>query len=76
MKVKNPQVNDPVEWVRQVMYNVFVAKYFSNKSFNYIYSWRNILSYIAWVIRTSYHHTLKCTPGKYIFVRGMIFNLS
>ena len=56
--VKNPQSNAKAEQVHQVVLNMLVTKYLDNKDFDYIDPWGETLSYIAWSIRASYHHTI------------------
>ena len=36
---KNPQANDLVDWVNQVIHSMHVVKYLSNSFFGYIYPW-------------------------------------
>ena len=37
--------------------------------------WRGILSATAFAVRSTYHTTLKKTPGQLVFDRDMIFNI-
>src|SRR5687767_12351299 len=37
--------------------------------------WRRILSATAFAVRSTYHTTLKKTPGQLVFGRDMIFNI-
>ena len=55
---------------------MLVTKDLNNKVFDYIYPWVETLSYIAWKIRASYHHTILFTPVQAIFGRDMLFNLA
>ena len=55
---------------------MIVTKDLDNNIFDHIYPWGEILSYIAWVIRASYHRTIISTQGKAIFVRDMLINLA
>ena len=64
---KNPQSNATVERLHQVTLNMLVTKDLDNKVFDYIYSWGETLSYIAWEIRASYHRTIMATPGQAVF---------
>ena len=60
--------------MQQVILNILATKDLSNKIFNYVDLWSEILEYIAWAIRDYYHHTIQATPGQAAFVRDMIFN--
>ena len=62
--------------MHQVTLNMPVTKYLANKVFDYIYPWGETLASITWVIRASYHRTIKATPGQAVFVRDIIFNLA
>jgi len=73
--VENPQANAPVERVHQVIQNMIRTKDLTNRIFDYIDPWGEILSSIAWAIRASYHSTLGATPAQLVFGRDMIFNL-
>ena len=74
-KIKNPQANPLVERVHHLIINVLATKDLANKLFNYIDVWGETLESIAWVIMSSYHHTIHATPGQAVFLRDMIFNL-
>ena len=54
--------------MHQLILNMLVTKYLANKVLDYIDPCDEILSYIEWEIRASYHHTIQDTPGKYVFV--------
>ena len=75
-KIKNPQAKYPVERVHQVILDMPVTKYLNNKDFDHIDPWGETLSYIALVIRESYHLTIMNTPGQAVFYRYMLFNLT
>ena len=55
---------------------MLVTKYIDNKVFGYTNPWGETLSYISWEIMLSYHCTIGSTPGQFVFVRDMIFNLT
>ena len=74
--IKNPQANALVERVHQVIYNILVTKDLDNKVFDYIDAWDETLSYIAWEMRASYHHTIGKTSAQAVFGRDMILNLA
>ena len=76
MKIKNPQTNDLVDRVHQVIYNMLVTKYLDNKVFDYIDTWCETLANIAWSIRVPYHRTLNSTPVQNIFCRDIILKLT
>ena len=62
--------------VHQVILNMLVNKDLDNKVFNYIDTWGENLSYIAWSIRDYYHCTIMATPGQAVFGRYMLFNFA
>ena len=74
--VKNPQGNDLVDQVHQVIYNMFFTKDIDNKEFDCIYPLIKTLSSIAWEIMASYHRTIGAMPGQAVFGREIIFNLT
>ena len=76
MKIKNPQNNDLVDRVHQVIYNMLVTKYLDKKVFDYIDTWCETLANIAWSIRVPYHRTLNSTPVQNIFCRDIILKLT
>ena len=62
--------------VHQVILNILVTKYLSNKVFDYIDIWSETLESVSWVIRASYHCTIQAKPSQSLFGREMIFNLA
>ena len=74
--VKNPQANDPVELVHQLILNMLVTKYLDNRVFYYIYPCGETLASIAWEIRASYPRTIMAAPVQYVFGIYMLFNLA
>jgi hypothetical protein len=38
--------------------------------------WSGILSAVAWAVRSTYHTTLKSTPGQLVFGRDMIWDIA
>ena len=74
--VENPQANAPFEQVHQVILNMFVTKDLDKIFFDYKYPWGKTLSYIAWSIINSYHHTITVTPRQALFDRDLLFNLT
>ena len=71
----NPQGNSPVERIHQVVQNMIKTKELDKFIFNYIDHWSEILSSVAWEVRTSYHSTLLATPEQLVFGRDMLFNM-
>ena len=76
MTLKNPQDNDLVERVHQVIYYMLIHKDIDNKLFDYIQIWGEALAFIAWAIRYYNHRNIGDTPGQAVFVRYMKFNLA
>ena len=73
--MKNPQGNSPVERIHQVIGHMLLTKDLENQTYYLIDPFGEILSSIAWAIRSSYHSTLHATPGEIVFGRDMIFNM-
>ena len=67
--INNPQYNASVEQIHQVISNMLVTKDLDTKAFDYIDPWCEILAYIAWAIRASYHCTVLATPGQAVLAR-------
>ena len=70
---KNPQANAIVERVHQTLANLLRATEI-NKTLDPSDPWSGILAAAAFAIRSTYHTTLKATPGQLVFGRDMIFN--
>ena len=73
--IENPQANDPVKRVHQLILNIIVTKNLANKVFNYIDTWGETIASIAWAMRAFYCRTIQATSGQSFFGRDMIFNL-
>ena len=73
--VENPQGNSPVERIHQVVHDMIKTKELDKFIFDYIDPWGEILSSVAWAIRSSYHSTLQATPAQIVFGRDMLFNM-
>jgi transposase InsO family protein len=73
--VENPQGNSPVERIHQVVQNMIKTKELDKFIFDYIDPWAEVLSSVAWAVRTSYHSTLLATPAQLVFGRDMLFNM-
>ena len=72
---KKTQADASVNWVHKLKYKINGTKYFNYKVFEYIYPLGETLAYIAWAIRSSYHHTIMATPGQAVFGINMLFKL-
>ena len=59
-----------------MLYHMLVTKELSNRVFDYIDPWGEILSSVAWAVRASHHSTLNNTPAQLVFGQDMMFNLS
>ena len=70
----NPQANSIVERVHQTLGNMVRTKGLE-ESDDIDFDWRGVLAAAAYGIRSTYHTTLKATPGQLIFGRDMIFNI-
>jgi hypothetical protein len=73
--VRNPQANAMIERIHQVLSNLIRT---FNLEQNYVDEqdpWIGILSAAAFAIRSTYHTTLKASPGQLVFGRDMIFNI-
>ena len=73
--VENPQGNSPVERIHQVVQNMIKTKELDKLVFDYIDPWAEVLSSVAWAVRSSYHSTLQATPAQLVFGRDMLFNM-
>jgi hypothetical protein len=71
--VRNPQANAIVERVHQVLGNIL--RTFELEDSDSDDPWMGILSATAFAIRSTYHTTLKATPGQLVFGRDMILNI-
>ena len=76
MKIKNPQANDTMDWVHQVILNMLVNKNLDKKVVCYIYPWGETLESIVCIIRASYYRNIQDATVKSVFGRDMIFNLT
>ena len=73
--IKNPQANAAVERVHQVLGNMLRTQDLKDRVLDYVNPWGNILSSIAWAVRSSYHSVLEATPAQLVFGRDMVVNL-
>ena len=73
--VQNPQTNAIVEQIHQVIANMVQT---FDLELNYLDKedpWKGVLAATAFAVRSTYHTTLKKTPGQLVFGRDMIFNI-
>ena len=73
--VRNPQANAIIERVHGVigdMIRTFDTSTINESDQN---PFEGFVSAICWAIRSTYHTTLKATPGQLVFGRDMIFNI-
>jgi hypothetical protein len=73
--VRNPQANAIIERVHQTLGNILRTFELQNFYLDENDPWIGILSATAFAIRSTYHTTLKATPGQLVFGRDMIFNI-
>jgi hypothetical protein len=75
ISVRNPQANAIVERIHQVIANMIRTFDLENNYLEEDDPWKGILSATAFAVRSTYHTTLKKTPGQLVFGRDMIFNI-
>jgi transposase InsO family protein len=73
--VRNPQANAIVERIHQVIANMIRTFELETNYLDQDDPWKGILSATAFAVRSTYHTTLKKTPGQLVFGRDMIFNI-
>jgi hypothetical protein len=73
--VRNPQANAIVERIHQVIANMVRTFELETNYLDVDDPWKGILSATAFAVRSTYHTTLKKTPGQLVFGRDMIFNI-
>jgi transposase InsO family protein len=74
ISIANPQANAILERVHQVVGNMIRTFELEESEEDDPFS--GILSAVAWAIRSTYHTTLKATPGQLVFGRDMILNVT
>ena len=72
---RNPQANAIIERVHQVIANIIRTYELQDNYLDEDNPWKGILSATAFAVRSTYHTTLKQTPGQIVFGRDMIFNV-
>ena len=73
--VRNPQTNAIVERIHQVIANMIRTFELETNYLDEDDPWKGILSATAFAVRSTYHTTLKKTPGQLVFGRDMIFSI-
>jgi transposase InsO family protein len=73
--VRNPQANAIVERVHQVISNIIRTFELESNYLDEEDHWKGILSATAFAVESTFHTTLRNTPGQLVFGRDMIFNI-
>ena len=73
--VRNPQANAIVERIHQVIGNIIRTFELEESYLDEEDPWKGILSATAFAVRSTFHTTLRQTPGQLVFGRDMIFNV-
>jgi hypothetical protein len=73
--VRNPQANAIVERVHQVIGNIIRTFELESNYLDEKDPWKGILSATAFAVRSTFHTTLRNTPGQLVLGRDMIFNI-
>ena len=73
--VRNPQANAIVERIHQVIANIIWTFKLEENYLDEDDPWKGVLSATAFAVRSTYHTTLRKSPGQLVFGRDMIFNI-
>jgi len=73
--VRNPQANAIVERIHQVIANMIRTFELENNYLDEDDPWKGILSATAFAVRSTFHTTLRKSPGQLVFGRDMILNI-
>ena len=73
--VRNPQSNAIIERVHGTIGNMIRTIDMSHIDDDDEDPFAGVVSAVCWAIRSTYHTTLKATPGQLVFGRDMIFNI-
>ena len=73
--IRNPQANAIIERVHGVIGDMIRTHDMSTINEAEVDPFEGFISAICWAIRSTYHTTLKATPGQLVFGRDMIFNI-
>ena len=71
----NPQANSIIERVHQVIGNMIRTFELEKNYLDEEDPWTGILAATAFAVRSTFHTTLKATPGQLVFGRDLIFNI-
>ena len=69
------QANAIVERVHQVISNIIRTIKLENNYINEEDPWKGILSATAFAVCSTFHTTLRNTPGQFVFGRDMLLNI-
>jgi hypothetical protein len=72
--VRNPQANAIVERVHQEIGNIIGTFELESNYLDEEDPWKGILGATAFAVQSTFHTTLRSTPGQLVFGRDMIFN--
>ena len=76
ISTRNPQANAIVERVHQTLGNLIRSfELQENPYLDQDDPWSGILAATAFAVRSTYHTTLRATPGQLVFSRDMILNM-
>ena len=73
--VRNPQSNAIIERVHGTIGNMMRTIDMTSVNEEDEDPFAGIVSAVCWAVRSTYHTTLKATPGQLVFGRDMIFNI-
>lgn len=73
--VRNPQANSVLERIHQVIANMVRTFELENNYLDEDDPWKGIFSAVAFAVRSTFHTTLRKSPGQLVFGRDMIFNV-
>ena len=73
--IRNLQANAIVERIHQIIGNIIRTFELEENYLEENNPWKGILSATAFAVRSTYHTTLKKSPGQLVFGRDMIFNI-
>jgi hypothetical protein len=73
--VRNPQANAIIERIHGVIGDMMRTFDTSTIDDHDEDPFAGVISAICWAVRSTYHTTLKATPGQLVFGRDMIFNI-
>ena len=73
--VRNPQSNAIIERVHGTIGNMMQTIDMTHITDDREDPFAGVVSAVCWAVRSTYHTTLKATPGQLVFGRDMIFNI-